>query len=651
MMKGKPEILIVDDDVDLASNLKDIMEAEDYIAAVAHDGQAALSLSKEKAFDMAIVDFKLPDRTGLELIGELSRIYTRTVYIVITGYASLTSAIEAVGKEEIIAYETKPLDMDRFLTLVRQVIRRGELESELKQAIDRHRLLMDNSIDGVWFSVFEEPIAITLPEAEIVRLMAEREVIVEANDALAKMQGFDRGSQLIGKYWSELDAAENNLQANVAMVRRHYRYDRRIHAGKDSEGNTAYFEDSEVGNIVDGKLVSAFGRTRNITKRVRMETEKKEVEHMAYISSRLASIGGMAAGIAHEINNPLTSVIGFADLLLEREDVPDDIRQSLEIIHSGSVRVADIIRQLLTFARHDRVKKEGVNVNEIIENTLAMTAYTMKSESVEVETYLADGLPGTMGAAGQLQQVFLNIIVNAETEMKKAHGKGKLLVKTEAIDNTIRISFKDDGPGIAPETLDRIFEPFFTTKGVGEGTGLGLSICHGIIAEHRGCLYARSKLGHGATFIVELPVIAVQEQGKLTEAVVDEAEKVTGAKILVVDDEPGVRKFLKQVLTTGGHNVETVDNAEEALERIKGGRYDLILTDIKMPGMSGIELYKNVQKISRALARRVMFITGDVISADTMGFLSRTEAAHITKPFDIEKLVKDINHMLVENRG
>ncbi|MCD6599937.1 MAG: transporter substrate-binding domain-containing protein [Dehalococcoidia bacterium] len=540
--------------------------------------------------------------------------------------------------------------LSRTKELRQKITERRQAESELKQTIDRHRLLMDNSVDGVWFSVFEEPIDITLPEEEIVRLMAEREVIVEANDALAKMQGFDSGSQLIGKYWSTLESAENNLQANVVMVRCDYGYDRRIHAGKDSEGNTAYFENSEVGNIVDGKLVSAFGMTRNITERVRMETEKKEVEHMAYITSRLASIGGMAAGIAHEINNPLTSVIGFADLLLEREDVPDDIRQSLEVIHSGSVRVADIVRQLLTFARQDRIKNEGVNVNEIIQNTLAMTAYTMKSENIEVETYLADGLPGTMGAAGQLQQVFLNIIVNADAEMKKAHGKGKLQVKTEAIDDTIRISFKDDGPGIAPEILDRIFDPFFTTKDVGEGTGLGLSICHGIIAEHRGRLYARSELGHGATFIVELPVIAVQEQGELTETVVDEAEKVAGAKILVVDDEPGVRKFLKQVLTARGHNVETVDNAEEALEKIKGGRCDLILTDIKMPGMSGIELYKNVQKISRALARRVMFITGDVISVGTMDFLSRAEVAHITKPFDVEKLVKDINHMLVESR-
>ena len=540
--------------------------------------------------------------------------------------------------------------LSRTKELRQKITERRQAESELKQTIDRHRLLMDNSVDGVWFSVFEEPIDITLPEKEIVRLAGEREVIVEANDALAKEYGFDSGSQLIGKYWSTLESAENNLQANVVMVRCDYGYDRRIHAGKDSEGNTAYFENSEVGNIVDGKLVSAFGMTRNITERVRMETEKKEVEHMAYITSRLASIGGMAAGIAHEINNPLTSVIGFADLLLEREDVPDDIRQSLEVIHSGSVRVADIVRQLLTFARQDRIKNEGVNVNEIIQNTLAMTAYTMKSENIEVETYLADGLPGTMGAAGQLQQVFLNIIVNAEAEMKKAHGKGKLQVKTEAIDDTICISFKDDGPGIAPEILDRIFDPFFTTKDVGEGTGLGLSICHGIIAEHRGRLYARSELGHGATFIVELPVIAVQEQGELTETVVDEAEKVTGAKILVVDDEPGVRKFLKQVLTARGHNVETVDNAEEALEKIKGGRCDLILTDIKMPGMSGIELYKNVQKISRALARRVMFITGDVISVGTMDFLSRAEVAHITKPFDVEKLVKDINHMLVESR-
>ena len=630
MTERKPEILIVDDDVELASNLQDILQAEGYVAAVAHDGQAALSLSNEKTFDLAIVDFKLPDKTGLELVGELSRACTRAVYIIVTGYASLNSALEAVKQKNIIAYETKPLDMKRFLNLVKQVIKRGEVEEALRESEERFRNLVFNLTDLVMEIDSEGKFTYVSPQIfNIFGYTPEESLGLNAFEFV---------------HPDDITKCMEAITSMKQVVNLEYR-------SRHKDGH--YVHVSTSGRIVPGVHGgnSVISVLRDITEQKKVEAEKKELERRAYISSRLASIGEMSAGIAHEINNPLTSVIGFADLLLERKDVPDDIRQSLEVIQRDSLRVADIVRQLLTFARQDRVKKEYVNVNEIIENTLAMRAYTMKSGNVEVETHLAAGLPGTMGAAGQLQQVFFNIIMNAETETKRAHGKGKLLIKTEAIGNAIHISFEDDGPGIAPETLDRIFEPFFTTKDVGEGTGLGLSICHGIIAEHRGRLYARSELGYGATFIVELPVIAVQKQAELTEAAVEEAEKVTGAKILVVDDEPGVRKLLKQVLTGEGHSVETVNNAEKALERIKGGRYNLILMDIKMPGMSGIELYKNMQKIARTLSRRVVFITGDVISTDTRDFLSRTKAFHITKPFDIEKLVKDINRMLTEPRG
>ena len=253
-----------------------------------------------------------------------------------------------------------------------------------------------------------------------------------------------------------------------------------------------------------------------------------------------------------------------------------------------------------------------------------------------------------MADAGQLQQVFLNLIINAETEMKLAHEGGKLLVKTETVGNTIQISFKDDGPGITKENLEKIFNPFFTTREVGKGTGLGLSLCHGIIAEHNGQIYAKSKPGKGATFIVELPVITEEKQLEMADAAAEEVKKVAPARILVVDDEPAICQFLKRVLTGEGHEVETVASAGDALERMKSTRYNLVLLDIKLPGKSGIELYKRTQKIAESLARRVVFITGDVMGTDTRSFLSRTRVPYITKPFDTEQLKKEINRKLTE---
>jgi len=555
------------------------------------------------------------------------------------------------GEERLIAWHNAVLKDEEgniiaTLSSGEGITERRKAEEELRESKERYQLLMDNSIDGRWFSIFKEPVDITLPEAEIVRLMDEREIIVEANNALARMYGFDEGHQLVGKRWVELVSAEDNSRANLKLVRSHYKIDRDTYVEMDWRGNITYTEDSVVCNIVDNKLVGSFGLKRGINERVRAEQEKKELERKAQIASRLTTVGEMAAGIAHEINNPLTGVIGFAQLLTQKKDIPGDIREYTQIILDGAQRVAAIIDRLLTFARQRKLERSYVYINDIMETTLKLRAYEMESSNIKLSTRLDPDLPGTMADAWQLQQVFLNIIINAETEMKSAHGKGELLAKTELEDNTIRISFTDDGPGIASENLERVFEPFFTTRNVGRGTGLGLSLCHGIITEHHGRLYARSRLGHGATFVVELPVVAEEKQPGLAEPEVGEAEKVTGAKILVVDDEPTILRFLSQILTDEGHRVETLDNATEALEKIKSERYNLILLDIKLPGMSGMELYKEIKRIARTLARRVVFITGDVMATDTRNFLSRAKAPYINKPFDAEKLIKEINRIL-----
>jgi len=270
----------------------------------------------------------------------------------------------------------------------------------------------------------------------------------------------------------------------------------------------------------------------------------------------------------------------------------------------------------------------------------------LRTSNIKVTAELATDLPITMADPAQLQQAFLNIIANAETMMKLARGKGKLLIKTEKADDTIRISFKDNGPGIAKENLERIFDPFFTTREVGQGTGLGLSICHGIIAEHNGRTWVESEPGKGATFIVELPIVIEARQLEMVEPADEESRKVPKAKILVVDDEPSTLEFLSRILTNEGHELETVSNAAEALEMIKNKRYSLILLDIKMPGASGIELYRRVQRIALSLAKRVMFITGDIMGAHTEAFLSRTKAPYITKPFDVNQLKKRIERFL-----
>jgi len=252
--------------------------------------------------------------------------------------------------------------------------------------------------------------------------------------------------------------------------------------------------------IFDGKgeVVASVHVARDIT-------ERKKMEAQLIVTDRLASIGELASGIAHELNNPLTSVIGFSELLLGK-DVPDDVKEDLEVINREAKRTADVVRNLLTFARGRSEEKQRVDINKVIQNVLGLRAYEQRVNNIQVDTQLAANLPEVMADGFQLQQVFLNIIINAEHFMIETHGRGTLTITTERVGDIVRASFADDGPGIPPENLSHLFNPFFTTKEVGKGTGLGLSICHGIITEHEGQIYTESELGKGATFVVELPI-------------------------------------------------------------------------------------------------------------------------------------------------
>ncbi|HJX69447.1 MAG TPA: ATP-binding protein, partial [Dehalococcoidia bacterium] len=206
----------------------------------------------------------------------------------------------------------------------------------------------------------------------------------------------------------------------------------------------------------------------------------------------------------HELNNPLTSIIGFSQLLIERE-VPDDIREDLTLINKEAQRAASVTRNLLTFGRKHAPAKEPNQINNIVDDVLRLRTHEHKANSIEIEKHLSPDLPEVMADYFQMQQVFMNIIINAEYFMINAHNRGTLAITTKEQNDTVMIIFTDDGPGILPENMGRIFDPFFTTKEAGKGTGLGLSICHGIVTEHGGQIYARSQLGKGTTVVVELP--------------------------------------------------------------------------------------------------------------------------------------------------
>jgi len=234
--------------------------------------------------------------------------------------------------------------------------------------------------------------------------------------------------------------------------------------------------------------------------------EQKRMEQQLMLAGRLAAVGELAAGVAHELNNPLAAVQAYAQLLDERKDLDDSTRKDVNTIYKQALRASKITGNLLSFAREHKPERSLSSINELIKSSLDLNAYKLKVNSIDVITHLAPDLPQTMVDPHQIQQVFVNLITNAEQAMSEAHGRGTLHIETSSYNGTIRIVFKDDGPGIPEERLNKMFDPFFTTKDVGKGTGLGLSICYGIVQAHGGRIVAQSEVGKGATFTVELSV-------------------------------------------------------------------------------------------------------------------------------------------------
>jgi signal transduction histidine kinase/ActR/RegA family two-component response regulator len=412
--------------------------------------------------------------------------------------------------------------------------------------------------------------------------------------------------------------------------------------------------------IADGDLTVGFALDRRdeigtLAKTLdEMKTKVKSSYDLLLASEKRALMGQIVAGIAHELNNPLTVVLGNTQLMLMREHNEANI-SGLKKVGESAQRAAKIVKNLLTFARQEKPERKSTDLNKIIKKTLDLHGYELKVCNIEVRLDLQPSLPYTMADPHQLQQVFLNLMVNAEQAMIEARGKGVLGISTRADQQQITVTFSDDGPGIKTENLQRIFEPFFTTKEVGKGTGLGLSISQGIIEEHGGKIQVDTTIGRGTTFAIVLPI-----QKWVPEEVPQEAfpptspttpsNTVEKKRILVVEDEPAIQQLFKDVLEPEGHEVTTVENGIHALAMIDQHDYDLIFSDIKMPEVSGIDLYTSLKERRDGLERRVVFMTGDLMNPETLRFLEGTGCPWLGKPLDIESIKRTVSPQVSQLR-
>jgi PAS domain S-box-containing protein len=377
-------------------------------------------------------------------------------------------------------------------------------------------------------------------------------------------------------------------------------------------------------------------------------TELKRLEEQLIQAEKLAAMGQMLAGVAHELNNPLTAILGVSELLRDRPGVDESTKRQLEMTHRQARRAARIVQNLLEFSRPASPQKRVLDLNNIIDRTIQLHEHSLRRNNIEVDFRPFPGLSPITGDANQLIQVFLNLVSNAEQAIREVRQSGRIQIRLGQSLNRVFATVQDDGVGIDPEALARLFDPFFTTKRPGGGTGLGLSICMSIVREHGGNIEAESLPAGGAAFTVSLPlapqgpVAGAPREHDLGPGIGESAIKslaiLRDRSILVLDDEESIRMLLSEGLAAQGLKVECAATAEEALSLVQGNKFDAILCDLKLagsgPNADGCAVAQRLQLAAGSNRPEVIFISGDVLGESSARGGLRADHV-LQKPFRI----------------
>ena len=386
---------------------------------------------------------------------------------------------------------------------------------------------------------------------------------------------------------------------------------------------------------------------RDVSERKRLDDQSRDLYQQLLQAEKMAALGQTISGVAHELNNPLATILSWAERLAEKT-TDDPTRRGLDVILGESERAARIVRNLLTFARKRQSTRSLIDLNQVVKETMALRPYEQRTINIEALTALASGLPPVFADAHQIQQVLLNLVINAEQAMLAANGRGSLVIRTwhDADHEAVVLQVSDDGPGISPDVKSKIFDPFFTTKETGKGTGLGLTVAYAIVQEHGGSIRVDSSPDGGASFTVELPVSTTESVPKPRRLLRTNGDLARGASVLLVEDERALALAVSEALTDAGLDVDHAGDGEEALARVRQNTYDLVICDLKMPKVDGMALYRAIAAASPVLARRVIFVTGDVAAADAERFLEESGCRWLAKPFRLGDLLRSVREAL-----
>jgi PAS domain S-box-containing protein len=521
---------------------------------------------------------------------------------------------------EVFAKRVTIGGQDRVLVLARDMTDRIAAEVALRASEEQYRAMFDASIDGLalWNASGE---------------------IVDTNPALLRMYGYSEsefsalpaGSRIGPCYHIDFlraVASGKSVHVEVSEVRR--------------DGSALELEVHGIPMQYQGQP-HVLTIARDITDKKRSAQELARQRDSLHQREKLAALGSLLAGVAHELNNPLSVVVARAVLLEEQGD--SATQAAATKIRTAAERCARIVRTFLAMARQQHPERGPVAINDVVSEALDIAAYAIRTSSIEVTLDLSKQIPKILADADQLHQVLLNLIINAQQSLQEQPAPRRLHVTScyDSFVGVVCITVADNGPGIPEHLRARIFEPYFTTKPMGTGTGVGLTVSLGIVEAHGGTLTVACPEEGGAAFTILLPASPVSapspDPGQLT--------KVSMARrtILIVDDEAEIREALSEILTSERHHVVAVGSGREALEKMAAGQYDVILTDMRMPDLDGRALYRQIEERWPDRAARVIFVTGDTLASTLRDFVAASGRAVIEKPFvpsDVRRVVDEL---------
>lgn len=620
MSEIKNRLLVLDDEPNMCLSLRKLLEIEGFEVVTASTVREGLEILNSTFFDVVITDLVFPDGSGIEVLKYCTEYCRKTKVVCMTGQASTGSAIEAIryGAHD---YVTKPFNFDILLHSIKSVFEKINMEEEIGLEKDRYRTLIEDLKDGYF--------------------VLEKRVIVYANQAMASMLRYSV-RDLVGKDLLHLVAPAmiDKAKAGLEPLER-----------KESGfwHEELVFVDS-VGNEVpvDIKFSNgrAHGRGHTLVCICREITERDILWERLIKAEKLALMGEMTAGIAHELNNKLTPILGFIELLRMNTD-DDENRSRIEVIHSAALGARKIVQSLLAFARKKRPRKKIANINTLVETALSLVKSSFPASEVKVVLNMESGIPPVHVDEAQIEQVLTNIFKNAYEAMGK---NGTLTVQTRSEGDCVLVTVSDTGPGISEELRSRIFNPFFTTKERTKGTGLGLSICHGIVRNHGGEIELQDTV-QGASFCLILPAAVEVDSGRAADMSGDTVAYLTSDRakrlpaMIVVDDEPEIGRLIKEAFSYK-FDVEVAGNGREALDRLKKREFDIIISDIKMPVLDGIELYSILSTTFPHYQERIIYTTGVTFEPAIRAFFSRTGVPYLSKPFKVGELMETVSAMV-----